>query len=180
MARNVEIKASLETLDEIALKVSAIATKGPVEIYQDDTFFHCPNGRLKLRAFSFNQGELIFYQRANASGPKESFYVRTATADPQGLRECLSLAYTNIGRVIKRRTLYLVGRTRVHLDLVEQLGAFVELEVVLGEAESVEAGALEAARIMGLLGIEKTQLIETAYLDLLELKRSDSPKTSHP
>ena len=167
MPRNIEIKARVESVEALAPKVAAIATDGPVEITQDDTFFRCESGRLKLRAFSATEGELIFYRRANQHGPKESFYIRTPTPSPESLREALSLAYGEVGRVVKRRTLYLLGRTRVHLDRVEQLGQFLELEVVLEENEPSEVGVLEAHSLMARLGIEPSQLIETAYVDLL-------------
>ena len=106
MPRNIEIKARIESVDALVRTVASISTEGPVEIHQDDTFFLCNSGRLKLRAFSATEGELIFYRRADQQGPKESFYVRTPTADPDGLRESLSLAYGQAGRVIKHRTLY--------------------------------------------------------------------------
>ena len=79
----------------------------------------------------------------------------------------MSLAYGKVGRVVKRRTLYLVGRTRVHLDRVERLGQFLELEVVLEENEPSEVGIREAHSLMAQLGIEPSQLIEAAYVDLL-------------
>ena len=167
MPCNIEIKARVESVEALAPKVAAIATEGPVEITQDDTFFRCESGRLKLRAFSATEGELIFYRRANQQGPKESFYIRTPTPSPESLREALSLAYGEVGRVVKRRTLYLLGRTRVHLDRVEQLGQFLELEVVLEENEPSEVGVREAHSLMARLGIEPSQLIETAYVDLL-------------
>lgn len=167
MPRNVEIKARIDSVAALAVKAAAIATQGPVEIAQDDTFFRCETGRLKLRAFSATEGELIFYRRADAQGPKESFYVRTPTSTPDSLRECLSLAYGRVGRVVKHRTLYLVGRTRVHLDQVEGLGHFMELEVVLGETEPVEVGVAEAHALMATLGVQPSQLVETAYVDLL-------------
>lgn len=167
MPRNIEIKARLHSVDDIAAKAAAIATAGPTEIHQDDTFFRCETGRLKLRTFSAQEGELIFYQRANASGPKASFYVRTPTASPDSLRECLTLAYGQVGRVVKHRTLYLVGRTCIHLDQVEGLGHFMELEVVLDDAEPAEVGVQEAHALMARLGVEPSQLIETAYVDLL-------------
>jgi predicted adenylyl cyclase CyaB len=69
--------------------------------------------------------------------------------------------------VIKQRTLYLVGRTRIHLDRVEGLGEFMELEVVLDEQETSEHGISEAHRLMALLNIDASQLVETAYVDLL-------------
>ncbi|BBS15168.1 hypothetical protein WP5W18E02_02050 [Aeromonas caviae] len=67
----------------------------------------------------------------------------------------------------KQRTLFLVGRTRIHLDRVEGLGHFLELEVVLEDDEPREVGMQEAHDIMARLGIEHSRLIEGAYLDLL-------------
>jgi len=167
MPRNIEIKARIDSVEALAPKAAAAATEDPIEIAQDDTFFRCESGRLKLRAFSATNGELIFYRRANQQGPKESFYVRTPTTSPESLRECLSLAYGQVGRLVKQRTLYLVGRTRVHLDRVEGLGHFLELEVVLQDDEPVEVGVREAHALMARLGVEPSQLVDTAYVDLL-------------
>ncbi len=167
MARNIEIKARIASVEDIEGNVAAIAEQGPIEIVQDDTFFRCESGRLKLREFSREEGELIFYRRANEQGPKESFYLRSPTTAPGTLRESLLLAYGHAGRVKKRRTLYLLGRTRIHLDRVEDLGHFLELEVVLNDRESAEDGAREAHDIMEKLEIEATQLIKGAYVDLL-------------
>jgi predicted adenylyl cyclase CyaB len=166
MARNTEIKARVADLDAIARRVAALSTAGPTEIAQDDTFFACPNGRLKLRDFGDGRGELIFYQRADQTGPKTSFYAITPTGSPDTLREVLMLAHGQTGRVVKQRTLYLVGRTRVHLDRVEELGTFMELEVVLRDGEPVEAGEREAHDLMQQLGIEPAQLIDRAYVDM--------------
>jgi predicted adenylyl cyclase CyaB len=167
MSRNIEIKARVANMEALAAKAAALAAAGPVEIAQDDTFFSCDSGRLKLRTFSDGTGELIFYRRANERGPKESFYVRSPTAAPKLLRQALSLAYGEIGSVIKHRTLFLVGRTRLHLDKVEGLGQFLELEVVLDDDEPAESGAREAQNLMKELGIEPDHLVECAYIDLL-------------
>lgn len=167
MARNTEIKARIENVALLTPRVAELATEGPLEIAQDDTFFRCDNGRLKLRAFSTDAGELIFYQRVNQSGPKESFYLRTPTSSPETLRESLSLAYGQIGRIRKYRTLFQIGRTRVHLDRVEDLGHFLELEVVLVDDELPEQGIREASDLMDQLGIKPEQLVEGAYLDLI-------------
>jgi predicted adenylyl cyclase CyaB len=167
MARNIEIKARIESVEVMMTRAAALADRPPVEIQQDDTFFACPRGRLKLRALSPTEGQLIFYQRPDQAGPKESFFVAAPTASPEEAREALSLAYGQIGRVRKRRTLYLVGRTRVHLDRVEHLGDFLELEVVLAEGEPSGPGVAEAHRLMTALGVAPEQLIEGAYLDLL-------------
>ncbi|MBP7567812.1 MAG: class IV adenylate cyclase [Burkholderiaceae bacterium] len=167
MPRNVEIKARLDDLNAVAAKAAALANQGPIAIAQDDTFFRCDHGRLKLRVFSETEGELIFYRRSDRQGPKESFYVRSPTASPATLREALTLAHGEVGRVIKDRTLYLIGRTRVHLDKVQGLGDFLELEVVLEDGESLEAGVQEAHRLMKELGVASSQLVGGAYVDLL-------------
>jgi predicted adenylyl cyclase CyaB len=165
MPRNVEIKAHIESVESLVPKAAAIASEGPIAIEQDDTFFRCENGRLKLRVLGGKTGELIFYRRADQKDPKESFFLRSPTSEPEVLREALSLAYGAIGRVRKHR-MYLVGRTRVHLDKVEGLGHFLELEVVLGDDESTEAGIREAHGLMEKLGIHASQLIDGAYVDL--------------
>jgi predicted adenylyl cyclase CyaB len=167
MARNIEIKARIADLALIEARVAGLAQHGPEQIAQDDTFFRCEHGRLKLRAFSDAAGELIFYRRADQAGPKESFYVRSSTAEPAALRELLTLAHGQVGRVRKQRTLYLVGRTRVHLDRVEGLGEFLELEVVLRDGEPAEAGVAEAHALMAQLQVSAGQLVEQAYVDLL-------------
>jgi hypothetical protein len=112
-------------------------------------------------------GELIFYRRTDEHGPNESYYVRSPTAAPDTLRKTLALAYGEVGRVRKRRTLFLVGRTRIHLDIVEGLGHFLELEVVLRDGESTQAGVREAEELMQRLNVEPSQLIDRAYVDLL-------------
>ncbi len=170
MPRNIEIKARLPSPGAWAAleaRAAALADHGPQRIHQDDTFFRCEAGRLKLRAFSAGAGELIFYRRADVAGPKAAFHVRTPTADPDGLREALTLAHGQAGRVVKERTLYLVGRTRVHLDRVAGLGEFMELEVVLDEAEPEDAGLREAQDLMARLGVAPAQCVDCAYVDLL-------------
>jgi adenylate cyclase class IV len=171
MSRNIEIKARIDSVETLTAKLAVIADEGPVEIAQDDTFFRCHSGRLKLRAFSDGTGELIFYRRANQLGPKESFYVLSPTSAPDSLRASLSLAYGQVGRVRKRRILYMVGRTRVHIDKVEQLGNFLELEVVMTDGEPSESGICEARQLMESLDVKSHQLIEDAYVDLLAQPR---------
>ena len=56
MARNVEIKARIDSMDSVSAKATALADEGPIEIIQDDTFFPCNNGRLKLRILSPDEG----------------------------------------------------------------------------------------------------------------------------
>jgi predicted adenylyl cyclase CyaB len=168
MARNVEIKARIEDIEALAAKVAGMADQGPIEIFQDDTFFTCPNGRMKLRTFSDTAAELIFYRRPDQAGPKESSYSIAPITAPDKTREVLSQGYGQTGRVRKHRTLFIIGKTRVHLDRVEGLGRFLELEVVLAEKESTESGVIVANELLYQLGISPDALIEGAYVDLLK------------
>lgn len=167
MARNVEIKARIESVEALMPRAAALADQGPIEIVQDDTFFTCASGRLKLRAFSATDGQLIFYRRPDQAGPKESFFLISPTSSPETLREALTFAYGQAGRVRKRRTLFLVGRTRIHLDRVENLGDFLELEIVMADGEAAETGVAVAHDLLAKLGIAPSQLVERAYVDLL-------------
>jgi predicted adenylyl cyclase CyaB len=82
------------------------------------------------------------------------------------LHETLSRAFGAVGRVRKARRLYIADRTRIHLDEVEGLGSFVELEVVLRDGETAEAGNAVARDVMARLGIAESQLVGPAYVDL--------------
>lgn len=167
MPVNVEIKARVK--DPAALRRRAEAVAGPpaAVLRQTDVFFSAPSGRLKLRRFPEGPGELIFYERPDRTGPKESRYSVYRTGDAGGLERTLREALEVIGMVRKTRTLFLAGRARIHLDEVEGLGSFMELEVVMEEGEAREDGEAETARLMDALGIGEEDLVEGAYLDLL-------------
>lgn len=167
MPRNIEIKARVADPEALGKRAAGLADEGPCTIEQDDTFLACAGGRLKLRDFGDGRGELIFYRRPNREGPAESDYRITPTADPAGLRATLSHALGVIGRVRKRRKLFLVGRTRIHIDTVAGLGEFMELEVVLDDGEPAAAGEAEARELMRRLGVSESDRIAVAYVDLV-------------
>ncbi len=166
MAKNIEIKASVLNKDNLVALVEQVADSGPVEIRQDDTFFRCSNGRLKLRLLSPNYGELIYYNRPDISGPKISNYSISVTTEPERLQKTLEVALGITGRVLKKRLLYMFGATRIHVDEVVGLGSFVELEVVLSDSDPIELGEQIAEELMMRLGIKDEDLLEGAYVDM--------------
>lgn len=167
MPTNIEIKAAIESVDKLLPRAAAVAGDTRVDITQDDTFFACEHGRLKLRTRDSRRGELIFYRRADRRGPKPSFYTSTTTTDPDGLRRVLDFAYGSVGRVRKHRIVYKLEGTLIHLDRVEGLGDFLELEVALHGGQPIQAGIAEAHRVLQLLGVGTERLVEGAYIDLL-------------
>ena len=167
MARNVEIKAKIGEIEALIPIIASLAETGPFNILQHDTFFNCPLGKLKLRAFSASSGELIFYQRPELNCPNLSIYQISTTTEPDSLRDALALAYGILGTVRKQRTLYLLGKTRIHLDRVDGLGDFLELEVVLEDLQTITYGESIALDLMAKIGVLPNQLIPTSYLELL-------------
>jgi len=168
MARNIEIKARAR---DYKAQISIAASLGGNRVQhlaQEDTFFHVPSGRLKLREFGDGTAELIQYERPDTLEPSECRYIRHATDDPASLKDTLTRSLGVRAVVRKKRTVYLVGRTRIHFDEVEGLGKFIELEVVLRDGEDAASGAAIAEDLMTKLGIDKSDLINQAYIDLLE------------
>ena len=170
MNANVEIKARVEDPARLLRRARELSD-GPGEtLVQEDTFFRVPRGRLKLRVFEEGRGELIYYERGDQLDPGRSRYHIHPEPDPRSLARALGQALGVRAVVRKRRQLFLVGRTRIHVDEVEGLGHFTELEVVLEPGESPGEGVRIAGELMQALGIRREALVEGAYVDLLEAR----------
>lgn len=187
MPSNVEIKARVDNLDRLRPIAERLTTEPPRIIVQEDIFFACSRGRLKLRIFPDNTGEIIHYVRPDAAEARLSHYEIYRTSTPQVLRRILTSAYGQTVVVKKTRTLYLAGQTRIHLDEVLDLGTFVELEVVLTPGQAAEEGHRIARELMKQLEIQPANLVPCAYADLLAAKAEqrlkpgvDSPGASGP
>jgi adenylate cyclase, class 2 len=137
-------------------------------LVQRDTYFGVEHGRLKLREDPERRvGELIFYLRAHEDGLRSSRYWRVPTDEPRALASLLEAAHGVVGVVAKRRRLFIYENVRIHLDDVEGLGSFIELESVLGTPGNEspdEARALAA--VVGALGLEDRETIASGYLEL--------------
>jgi len=168
MPANIEIKAHVRDFAEIHQRAKALSDAPLQIIPQEDIFFNTVQGRLKLRILAPDRAQLIYYIRADQGGPKRSDYRIYETVDPENLRTTLGLAYGIRGVVKKTRYLYIVGQTRVHLDDVDGLGHFMELEVVMREGQDDAEGQEIAEGLMASLGVERQDLLEGAYMDLLE------------
>jgi predicted adenylyl cyclase CyaB len=168
MAQNVEIKAWATDFSRQIGIAESLSGGDPEVIQQEDIFFNVPVGRLKLRVFSPDRSELIFYRRPDTEGPKVSQYEISRSGDPDGMKSILGKAFGIRGTVVKTRYLYMSGRTRLHFDKVDSLGEFIELEVVLSDSDQTEDGEKEAQILMDQLGIESDHLIDVAYIDLLD------------
>lgn len=176
MNRNIEIKARLANTRKTRESLDNITGNPGITFEQHDTFFYVKTGRLKLRVDSQGRGELIYYERPDDAGPTISRYTVSPVNEPEAVREVLSAALGVVGQVRKTRTLYLLGQTRVHLDRVDDLGDFLEVEVVMEPDQSGDRAREIMSGLTGLLGITNDDLINCAYVDLVKV--SEQPPCS--
>ncbi|MGI9518969.1 MAG: class IV adenylate cyclase [Pirellulaceae bacterium] len=173
VAKNIEVKIRVLNLPSIRQRAGTIAERGPFVLEQVDYFFPVDQGRLKLRVERSslpdrgNHAELIAYHRTDQSEARTSDYLICPTQEPDQMRQTLGKVLGTGPVVRKRRELYLHGRTRIHLDEVEGLGDFVEIEVVMKDGEDNEAGHRELDEIARQLGLDMSGVESLAYADLL-------------
>ena len=167
MASNIEIKAQANDFTGQRERAEAMSDVPGEAFLQEDVFFNVTKGRLKLRILGDHSGTLIFYQRDDSSGPRWSHYLVSKTHEPEALKNVLSSSLGVRGVVRKHRTVYKVGRTRIHFDRVEGLGDFVELECVMDSSTGEEEASHGVRNLMDILGIRESDLIGEAYIDLL-------------
>jgi predicted adenylyl cyclase CyaB len=167
--RNLELKWRCADLEAARRGAERLGARDSGLLLQQDTFFHAPEARLKLRDFGGGTGELISYRRPDAATVRGSDYEIYRTREPEALAAVLKDALGERGVVRKRRRLFLLDHTRIHLDEVEGLGGFVELETVLSGQSEAEART-ELERIAEGLGLSTAGRVAEAYLDLLNAK----------
>ncbi|MEP7372939.1 MAG: class IV adenylate cyclase [Chitinophagaceae bacterium] len=164
---NVEIKARCKTSESIRqyLLTNKAEFKGTDE--QSDTYFNVPNGRLKLREGNI-ENNLIFYERTNQSGPKNSHFNLVKVEDVKGLKEVLTKSNGVKVVVKKKREIYYISNVKFHIDEVPGLGSFVEIEagnvfVDLSQKELKE----QCDFYLQEFKIETEDLIDISYSDML-------------
>jgi len=168
--RNIEIKARVRDESHVRDYMRTQGTQHETQ-YQRDIFFHAFHGRQKLRCFRDGSGVLVAYDRPDRAGPKLSDYVLAPVADAAPCEQALTRSLGVRGIVEKKREIAIVGQTRIHLDEVRNLGLFLELEVVLHPGQDLQTGEAIADSLMSDLKIEPADLLEHAYIDMLEQVR---------
>ena len=172
---NVESKTRATDLDALARVVARLGGRYDGRLDQVDTYFRVPHGRLKLREISHRapdgrvstSSELIRYERPDVGGARVSRYERTEVDDAESCKTRLVADHGVRGCVRKRRELWLLDSTRVHLDRVEDLGDFVELETVSAGTPGA-ADRLEHDRLAAMLGLDSQATVEGSYIDFVE------------
>lgn len=140
-------------------------------LVQRDTYFEAPSGRLKLREESAAAPHLIAYRRADESDQRESRY-RIVEVGQAG--ELIAALGSSLGvKVVveKRRRLFLWRQVRIHLDLVEGLGSFIELEAVAAASSDLSLERQKVAALREEFGLADADLLAGSYSDLILASR---------
>jgi adenylate cyclase, class 2 len=167
MLLNLELKASIPSVELARVSARRCGAEFGGVLLQEDTYFRVAHGRLKLREIAGHGSELIYYERPDTSLERWSNYSTVAVTEPVGLKEQLSSALGVRVVVKKKRELFLLGGTRIHLDDVEGLGTFLEFEIPVRDE-------LEAFSQMNFLraqfGIDDGSIFTPSYSDLILAK----------
>ncbi len=165
--KNVEIKAKCdypEKIEKILLEKGA-DYKGLD--HQTDTYFNVNTGRLKMRIGNIEKS-LIFYNRPNIKGPKQSTFNLYLSDNIEELKPLLISSLGIMVEVRKHRKIFFIDHVKFHIDVVDGLGDFVEIEVGdLDDTRTIDELQNLCDYYIRLLGIKEENLINISYSDML-------------
>lgn len=162
----IEIKAKCHEPEKVAEKLNRLKARFIGIDHQIDTYFDVPNGRLKLRQGNI-ENHLIFYNRNNQAGPKQSNVMLYRSPESEMLREILATAIGEKIVVDKHRQIYFIDNVKFHIDTVKGLGSFMEIEAI-DEKGTIGTEKLreQCTYYMNLLDVKTEDLIENSYSDM--------------
>lgn len=163
----IEIKAHCKDPERIRDILNKEAARFKGLDHQIDTYFNVQNGRLKLRQGNV-ESALIQYNRPNQAGPKHS---QVALYKPNKAEDLKKTLENSIGiKVVvdKQRYIYFVDNVKIHVDEVQGLGSFLEIEAIDENNEkTLEELNKQCEYFMGLFGVQTGDLLDVSYSDLL-------------
>ncbi|SRR5258705_3639164 len=164
---NVEIKAICKNPASIREYLLSHDARSLGTDAQTDTYFNVNLGRLKLREGNI-ENNLIFYERTNQAGPKNSHFHLVKVEDAAGLKEVLTKSQGIKVVVKKKREIFYINNVKFHLDEVAGLGSFVEIEAgnVLADLSAEELTA-QCNFYLEEFTIKPEDLVEVSYSDML-------------
>ena len=162
----VELKARYEDLGKARALLAGAEHVATVR--QVDTYFSLGERRLKLRSIEgAKEGQLVYYERPDVGGVKESRVLLASIPDAPAVREILSRVLPVKADVRKTREIYRFQGVQVHLDTVRGLGKFIEFEKVLAGESDREAGRKQLESLRTYFQIPDDDLMASSYSDLL-------------
>ncbi|MFG0307449.1 MAG: class IV adenylate cyclase [Phycisphaerales bacterium JB040] len=178
--KNVEFKAELRDPTLAAGILRTLGARFTTRMRQTDTYYRVVHGRLKKRETQVIRPagspdepvEVIYYQREDALKPKISDFTIYTESEAAARFGPDPLPVWVV--VTKTRSLYMLGPTRIHLDEVEGLGAFVEFESMVSSSNPEQAARRHNEELRAALAHVLGEPLAMSYSDLLaaELERA--------
>jgi predicted adenylyl cyclase CyaB len=169
MPTNLELKFAIPSLPRAEQIAHSAGAVGPTELLQVDTYFNVTNGRMKLRVIGGSAAELITYVRPEDHDERLSEYHKTPIAEPTEFRSMLLASLGLLVEVKKRRVLYMMDTTRVHLDEVEGLGSFGEFEIPFTNESDTGKRMRE---LRDIFNVRDADICRHSYSDMLLARHS--------
>jgi adenylate cyclase, class 2 len=164
---NIEIKARCDDHKKVRDFLISNHANFKGTDHQIDTYFKANNGRLKLREGNI-ENHLIFYEREDKEGPKQSKVILFVSDPKSSLKEILIHAMGVLVIVDKTREIYFIENVKFHIDTVKDLGTFMEIEAIDSDGSIGKEKLLEQCnKYLSLFGINESDLISVSYSDLL-------------
>ena len=164
---NIEIKARTQSPEAIRKILNKLGAEFKGTDLQTDTYFNVPKGRLKLRSGNI-ENTLIYYERLNTAGPKSSHFNLVPVADTLAMKALLLNSLGLKVEVVKQREIFFIGNVKFHLDTLEKLGTFVEIEASNKYAAlSTEALSEQCNFYIQQFGIRPEDMLSHSYSDML-------------
>ncbi len=163
MAKNLELKLKVKSHEAILKAIKKIGAKRAATLNQTDTYFKIDSGLLKLREFD-GKNELIKYLRNEAEGERWSDY-QVLNVEGENVKEFFASLFPVETVVKKIRELYLFDNTRIHLDTVDSLGCFIELETLVIKGDEADAKK-RFDKTVELLELPLDEQLKTSYRNL--------------
>ena len=165
---NIEIKAKCFHPEKVEAFLLSNGARFAGLDHQKDTYFNVPLGRLKLRQGNIEKS-LIFYQRPNQQGPKQSDFSLSNITDGPATEQLLSKALGIKVIVEKYRKIFFIDNVKFHLDEVPGLGSFVEIEAgnLSDASKTVDDLRMQCDYYMKAFAVSDADLIHHSYSDML-------------
>ncbi len=163
-----ELKARVDDQEIFRRKLTSLKAQYMGMFRQDDVYFEVPKGRLKLREIKGKQTELIYYEREDVANPKLDAVCILKIQEPASLKTLIKRLLKTRATVKKTREIYQYQGTLIHLDVVENLGTFIEFErKTSSDAQTISRNRQVLKNLIEKLEIKSKNLEKLSYGDLV-------------
>lgn len=163
--QNFECKYELRDAELCRGVIARLGARHVATVRQTDTYFKVADGRLKRRESPGEPTEWIFYHRQDRIKPRLSHF--TIYSEAEALARFGSRPLPVWVIVEKTRELWMKDQVRLHLDDVERLGRFFEIEALVTPRQHVGVAHGLVNDTVRALGPILGEPISLSYSDML-------------